>query len=142
MEQFGDRREQIERTSDNDIFSGYSASKTNFEFTHKLGYLTQHSLTDIENEQSVVYWKKKREEDFNENQSSFQEEFCPDRESQFNVDFEEIQMSGTKKKNQKYRFIYDTNILNAPAESFGENIKNSTIDENDNEDIILDDDDL
>jgi len=55
MEQFGDRREQIERTSDNDIFSGYSASKTNFEFTHKLGYLTQHSLTDIENEQSVVY---------------------------------------------------------------------------------------
>lgn len=124
MEQFGDRRGKIKRIEDDDLFSGYSPSKVNFEFNYKLGYLSQHSLTNIDNVQSVVYRQKKREEDFDENQTLFQQEFCPDRESQFNVDFNEIQLSGARKKNHKYKLVYDSNLLSS-SDSIGENIKNA-----------------
>lgn len=122
IEQFGDRRGKVRRLEDGDLFLGYSPSSINFEFYHKLGYLTEHSFDSIDNSQGLVYRKKKREEDFDETESLFQKEFCPDRESKFNLDFNDIHMGGAK-KNYKYSLEYDSNIFDN-TNPLDETIKN------------------
>ena len=47
LEQFGDRRGKIKRIKDNEIFTGYSPSRIQFEFSHKWAYLSQHSSNNL-----------------------------------------------------------------------------------------------
>ena len=105
IETVGDRRASIVNEK-NDVFSGYSPTKLNFEFKTELSY-----VCDQENEDELlVYVKKNKDRQFNET-SDFPEIFYPDREDKFHVKFDEIDFAGTGQ--QKWRLEYDQSIKSA-----------------------------
>ena len=109
LEQIGDRRGRIRRLKDNDLFTGYAPTEVHVEFDYKFAYLTEERNGT---ERTATYRKKKREEDFEETDNLFQMEFCPDRESKFNVEFDNIKLNrDSADKKSDYLLEYDTSVL-------------------------------
>lgn len=115
LEYFGDRRAKITRSADEDIFTGYSPCRILCDFKHKLGYLGKDSDENLTSDDiPIIYRYKRNESDFDE-KSDFAKLFCPDRDSEFHVPYEDIQFLTSKKsKDGKVRpFIlnYDQTVL-------------------------------
>ena len=93
-ESWGDVRgkiETVDNIEDEGFYQGYSPSHMQFEFSHKLEYMVEE-MRDGSNE-TIIYKKKKRDLDYEKEtreERIFREEFHPDRNQQFNVDFDDI----------------------------------------------------
>jgi hypothetical protein len=130
MSYVGDRKSSVTRKKDKDLFFGMSPSKLHIEFQHKLCY-----LTELKNDEEIpaVYRKKHREEDFEEN-SEFEQTFCPDREPSFNINYNDISLINDEppkkgEREKKFNMNYGTtlnpvennmNLLDQIAEKFSE----------------------
>ena len=120
IETFGDRRgkiETIDNIEDEGFYQGYSPVHIQFEFEHKLTYLTEE-MRDGSNE-TIIYKTKKRDLDFDKEtkeEKQFREEFHPDRSQKFNVNFDNIIKNNDRKiKGKEYKLIYDENTINLPS---------------------------
>lgn len=111
LEQLGDRRGEVTRIKTQDSFTGYSPGKVLVEFEHAIEYLSE-TLKDGR-DRLVTHRFKKREEDFDEKDSTFEEEFCPDRAESFNLDIENILTNKDKrqKPEAEYKLEYDSSIF-------------------------------
>jgi hypothetical protein len=105
LEYVGDRRGSIRRNEDSDIFEGYSPCKIGVEFKHELSFLAHED----EKDSLVIYKRSRQEKNFSEG-SEFPDIFCPDRAGKFHVKLEDINFSGENKK-AEYNLEYDTLVL-------------------------------
>jgi hypothetical protein len=126
VEHMGDKRATVIRKKDNDKFDGNGPSELRYSFENKITYIgIENDDSDFEDDAvPCVYKVKRREEDFIEN-SEFSKIFTPDRESTFNVDFDDIQLLKHQTKeeteNRNYYLEYNSSVM--PSPSMLENIK-------------------
>ena len=101
LEYVGDRRATVQRRVDQDLFSGYSPVKLQIEFETNITYLNEQS----KNEELLVYKRFRQDKDFDED-STFENVFCPDREIKFHVPLTNI---GNKKP---FTMLEDGSLFN------------------------------
>jgi len=110
LEIVGDRRASIKRNIDEDCFNGYSPFLLNFEFLKNLTYLTKQESED----ELLVYKKIQQDRNFDED-SEFENIFCPNRSPKLNVNFEQITFPGQKpNKSSKFTMDYDKVLMSEP----------------------------
>jgi hypothetical protein len=120
LEIIGDSRGVILRKKDKDAFLGYSPINLQFEFDNKISYMNDGR----DEEEKPTHYRRKRREDNFEEGGIFAEIFCPDRESVFNVSYDNIQLrEDINAKNKEYKLEYNANILGSNENSLLQSVK-------------------
>jgi hypothetical protein len=122
LEIVGDGRAVLLRKKDKDPFLGYSPINLQFEFDTKICYMNDGKGE----EEKPTYYRRKKGEDNFEEDGVFADIFCPDRDSPFNVSYDNIQLrEDVNAKNKEYKLEYNANVLGSNEDSILQSVKNN-----------------